>query len=198
MEDSKRKKLLSLLADQSLSFGAVPLSSGRSSDYYIDGKMVATTPEGAPLIAEAIRDLIGDIQIDAVGGITIGADPMLGALSGRGYFRTFIVRKEPKKHGLSKWVEGQLTDQDRRVVFIDDVATSGSSILKGIEIIKSEFPLAEIVKVIVLVDREEGAKKNLEKHGYALESVFTAEELMSEKNKMLGGEKCGFKKHISS
>lgn len=183
MPKSKRDKLLELLADKSLHLQSVTLSSGKSSNYYIDGKMVATTPEGAPLIAEAIRDAIGNMQVDAVGGITIGADPMLGALSGRGYFRTFIVRKEPKSHGLNKWIEGQLNKDDKRVVFIDDVATTGGSILKGLEMLKIEFPQIEIVKIIVLVDREEGAKENLRKQGYTLESIFTSKELIAEKER---------------
>lgn len=190
MLQSKRERLLQILADQSLHLESITLSSGKTSNYYIDGKMVATTPEGAPLIAEAIRDLIGDTPIDVVGGPTIGADPMLGALSGRGYFRTFIIRKEPKRHGLSKWIEGQLTKDDKRVVIIDDVATTGGSILKSIEIIRNEFPQIEIVKVIVLVDREEGAKENLKEQGYILETVFTGRELLAEKMGKGINQKC--------
>ncbi|MDY7037691.1 MAG: phosphoribosyltransferase family protein, partial [Thermodesulfobacteriota bacterium] len=159
----------------------VTLSSGKSSEYYFDGKMVASDPDGAPLIIEAIKDIIGDTQVDTVGGPTIGADFMLGALSGKGYFRTFIIRKTPKEHGLSKCVEGQLNEKDRKVAIIDDVATSGGSILKAIEAVKEEFPQVEIVKVVVLVDREEGAKEKLKEKGYVLESVFQAKELLLEK-----------------
>ena len=180
---AKRERLLQMLAEQSLRLQPITLSSGKESSYYVDGKMVATTPEGAPLIADAIKDLIGDIQVDAVGGPTIGADPMLGALSGKGYYRTFIIRKEPKSHGLSKWIEGQLNKDDHRAVIIDDVATTGGSILKAINTVKKEFPQLEIVKVIALVDREEGAGELLSKHGYNLESVFRSIELIEKRPK---------------
>lgn len=179
MLESKREKLRRLLIEQSLHEQPVTLSSGKSSNFYFDGKMVALTSEGAPLIAEAIKEIIGNTQVDAVGGPTIGADPMLGALSGLGFFRCFIIRKEPKKHGLSKWIEGPLNEKDKKVVIIDDVATSGGSILKSINILKAEFPQIEIVKVIVLVDRQEGAEENLREKGYVLESVFKADEFIS-------------------
>ena len=183
MNQSERNRLLRMLVKHSLSFAPVTLSSGKSSNYYVDGKMTATTPEGAPLIADAIKDAINAELVDSVGGITMGADPMLGALSGKGYFRTFIVRKEAKPHGKSKYIEGQLNKDDKRVVFIDDVATTGGSILRGLEVLRREYPHIEIVKVIVLVDREEGAKENLKKHGYVLESIFTSKELIEEKKK---------------
>jgi len=182
MIESERRRLMEMLVDQSLHLKTVTLSSGKSSKYYFDGKMVASDPNGAPLIAEAIKDIIGDTQVDTVGGPTIGADFMLGALSGKGYFRTFIIRKTPKEHGLGKCVEGQLNEQDRKVAIIDDVATSGGSILKAIDIVKKEFPQAEIVKVVVLVDREEGANEKLKEKGYVLESVFEAKELLLAKN----------------
>jgi orotate phosphoribosyltransferase len=178
LELIERKRLMQLLVSHSLHLKPVTLSSGKTSNYYFDGKMVATHPEGMPLIAEAIRDLIGDTQIDAVGGPIIGAVPILGALSGRGYFRTFFIRKEPKSHGLSKWIEGQLSAQDKRVIIIDDVATTGGSILRAINNVKEQFPQIEVIKVIVLVDREEGAKENLEKQGYVLESVFLGSNLL--------------------
>ena len=178
MNRGKRQKLLNLLVEHSFSLRDVMLSSGRRSDYYIDGKMTAATPEGAPLIADLIKEKIGNISVDAVGGLTIGADPMLGALSGRGYFRTFYIRKEAKAHGLQKIIEGQLCDQDKTVVIIDDVATMGGSIMEAINAVKKEFPQIIIQKVIVLVDREEGAKETLKKHGYILESLFTSKELI--------------------
>lgn len=178
MNESKRKKLLMLLVEHSLSFGDITLSSGRGSRYYVDGKMTATTTEGAPLIADLIKEKIGDAPVDAVGGLTIGADPMLGALSGKGYFKTFYIRKEPKKHGLNKFIEGQLSEYDKNVAIVDDVATTGGSILRAIHTVKEAFPHVNIEKIIVLVDREEGAKENLEKQGYTLESIFTSHELI--------------------
>jgi len=181
MLTSERERLMKMLVDQSLHLQPITLSSGKPSSFYFDGKMVASTPEGAPLIAEAIKEIIGNTQVDAVGGPTIGADFMLGALSGKGYYRTFIIRKEPKKHGLSKDIEGQLNEYDRKIAIIDDVATSGGSILKAINTVKKEFPKIEVVKVIVLVDREEGATETLRENGYILESIFKATPLLSRK-----------------
>ncbi|MDY7037351.1 MAG: phosphoribosyltransferase family protein [Thermodesulfobacteriota bacterium] len=177
LSNINRKRLKTMIIDMALRSQSVTLSSGKSSEYYIDGKIVASDPDGGPLIADAIKDIIGTTQIDSVGGPTIGADFMLGALSGKGYFRTFIIRKAPKEYGLNKWIEGQLNENDKKVAIIDDVATTGGSILKAIEAVKGEFPRVEIVKVVVLVDREEGAKEKLKEKGYAMESVFKANEL---------------------
>lgn len=94
-----------------------------------------------------------------------------------------VYHKEPKPHGLSKWIEGQLRKDDKRIVIIDDAATTGGSILGAIKVVKNELPQLEIVKVVVLVDREEGAKENLQKEGYKLESVFTGRELLAEKKR---------------
>ena len=171
------------MVEHALTFNHVTLSSGKRSDYYIDGKMVATLKEGGPLLADLIKEKIGNIPVDAVGGLTIGADPMLGALTGKGHFNTFIIRKEPKEHGLSKLIEGQLSTQDKSVVIVDDVATTGKSLLRAIDTVKSEYSDIKILKVIVLVDREEGAKEYLKEHGYELEHIFTSEELIKEKQK---------------
>ncbi|RLB10957.1 MAG: orotate phosphoribosyltransferase [Deltaproteobacteria bacterium] len=188
---SKREVLKRLLVEDAVELKEVILSSGKRSNYYIDGRMVSTTPEGAPVIADIIKEMIGDVVIDAVGGPTIGADPILGALAGKGYYRTFIIRKEPKEHGLGKWIEGQLTEEDKRVVIIDDVATTGGSIIKAIKTLKSEFPQIDVVKVIVLVDREEGASERLREEGYKVESIFKAKELVEAKKEKLAREsKC--------
>ena len=164
--------------------GRLPVPVPAGVEVAIDGRVVTTSADGAPLIADLIKELIGDTPVDSVGGLTMGADPMLGALSGKGYYNTFMVRKEPKKHGLTKWIEGNLSQDDKRVVIIDDVATSGGSTLKTINRIKEEFSHLQIVKVIVLVDREEGAKEKLAEHGYTLESLFTANEIRKEKESL--------------
>jgi orotate phosphoribosyltransferase len=183
MHHTKRDQLLTILAERAMVISKTPitLASGKKSDYYIDGRVVTTYAPAAPLIADLIKETIGDVPVDAVGGLTMGADPMLGALSGKGYYNTFIVRKEPKQHGLGKWIEGSLSKDDKQVVIIDDVATSGGSILNTINRIKEEFPHVKIVKVVVLVDREEGAKEKLAENGYTLESLFTAAEIRKKK-----------------
>ncbi len=152
---NKRKKLLVLLKKNSLFFNDTKLSSGRNSDFYIDSKMTATMKGGAPLIADLIKEKIGNISVDTVGGPSLGANPILGALSGRGYFDTFLIRKEPKKHGLCKFIEGRLNKYDKNVIIIDDVATTGKSILRSINTVKEVFLNINIKKISVLVDREE-------------------------------------------
>ena len=171
-----KRRLKQLLIDYALIFDDVKLSSGSQSTYYIDARMVTTSSEGASIIAEIMRDVIE--EVDAVGGPTIGADPILGALAGKGYYRTFIIRKEPKEYGLCKWIEGQLTEKDERVAIIDDVATTGRSLVKAIQTVKDHFPHINIAKVVVLVDREEGAKEALSEHNYQLVSIFKASELI--------------------
>ncbi len=178
MEEKKKRLKELFISYGAIKRGKVILSSGKKSNYYIDGRMVSTTSEGAPLIADIINEMLKGEDIDAVGGPTIGADPILGALAGKGYYRTFIIRKEPKKHGLSKWIEGLLKETDKKVAIVDDVATTGGSIIRSINILKEHFPHIKVAKIIVLVDREEGAKERLEKEGYTLESIFKAKELL--------------------
>ncbi len=175
----KRKILKELLIKYALHIRPVMLSSGKKSNYYIDVRAVSTSSLAAPIIADLMKEMIGDV--DAVGGPPIGAVPILGALAGKGYYRTFIVRKEPKQYGLSKWIEGLLTEEDRKVAIIDDVATTGSSLLRAINVVKEQFPGIEVVKVVVVVDREEGAEENLKRFGYRLESIFKAKELIESK-----------------
>ena len=172
-----RSRLEQLLIDHALIFDAVKLSSGSQSTYYIDARMVTTIPEGARLTAKVMKEEIG--SVDAVGGPSIGAVPILGALAGLGYYRTFVIRKEPKSHGLCKWIEGQLCEEDKQVAVVDDVATSGQSLLKAIRVVKEQFPHIQVAKVVVLVDREEGAEQALAEHGFRLVSIFKASQLIS-------------------
>ncbi len=179
----EKERLIQLMAEKSLRLGSLKLSSGKPSKKYVDAKMVCQDPEVAPFIADAFKDFMGDTEVDAVGGPEIGAVPINGALSAKGYYRTFFIRKEPKKHGLEKWIEGPLKPEDRRVVIIDDVATTGISIRKAINSLKRQYPKIEIVRVIVLVDREEGASELLKEDGYKLESILTLKDLISQRKK---------------
>lgn len=177
----EKLRLLELIKTRATIQGEVTkLSSGKLSDLYVDAKMVTLSPEGAYLTGRILLEFLKDDKIDAIGGMTMGADPIVGALAAISYHekhpvRTFIVRKEPKKHGKKKWIEGPLLDNDR-IAIIDDVTTTGASILQAIKIIK-ENTNCEIVKVITLVDRLEGAKENLSKEGYELISIFNRHDL---------------------
>lgn len=175
-----KRDLLALIKKDALSFGETTLSSGAKSKYYIDTKMVTLSPQGAFLTANILFDMLKNDEFDSIGGMTIGADPIVGAFAISSYLenkpiRTFIVRKEPKEHGKQKWIEGPIRNDDR-VVVIDDVTTSGASLLKAIDIIKEQTD-CEIVKAITLIDRLQDGKENLKKHGYDLISIFDKNDL---------------------
>ena len=177
---TKRERLYELLKSQSFVFGDFTLTSGAKSSYYFDGKMVTLCPEGAYLAACLVTDIAAQSEADAIGGPIIGADPIVGAVAAVSFekgspIKAFMVRKEPKKHGKKKWIEGPLKEGDK-VIIIDDVITTGGSIIDAIKKVE-EFG-CRVVKVVALVDRLEGGRQNLEKDGYELESLFRADEFM--------------------
>lgn len=174
-----RERLLQLLKEKALRFGEFVLASGKRSDYYINGKLISLDPEGLYLLSEIILEKIKDDKVDAVGGMTLGADPMVGgviSLAGqRGLpLRGFIVRKERKDHGTQSQVEGSLRKGDR-VVIVEDVSTTGGSSLKAIKVVEELG--CRVVKVIALVDRDEGTKETFARGGYEFEPIFTTSDL---------------------
>ncbi|MDD5115668.1 MAG: orotate phosphoribosyltransferase [Candidatus Omnitrophica bacterium] len=179
MENQTREqlkaKLLDLLERQALKRGKFVLSSGRESNYYLDGRVITLTPEGAYLVACIILDMAGDGPLDAVGGPTLGADPIVGAIAALSYvkkrpIKTFIVRKQAKEHGTQRQVEGPALNKGERVLLVDDVATSGKAIMEAKSALDKIGVIAE--KAIVIVDRNEGAVDNLAGAGIKLESIF--------------------------
>jgi orotate phosphoribosyltransferase len=179
---SLRAQLLKKLRN-SFVYNADPiftLSSGRKSRFYIDCKKVTLDPEGAILVGRLMLDAIDGLEVDAIGGMTLGADPIAVATAILSFdadrpIPAFIIRKEPKAHGASPLVEGTLT-KGARVVVVDDVLTSGRATERTINIVK-EVGCA-VVKVIALVDRKEGGREHLEALGYDVQSLFTVEELL--------------------
>ncbi len=168
-----------MLASQAFERRQVVLSSGKTSNYYFDGRKVSLNPRGAYLIANIICDMIEGERVDAVGGLTLGADPIVGALGVVAYQRNmditlFIVRKEPKKHGTMRLIEGPPLEAGQRVVLVDDVITSGGSILKAVRAVRELD--CQVVKAIALVDRQEGGTEALEREGVRVEAVFRALE----------------------
>lgn len=161
--------------------GTVKLSSGQVSDFYIDGRQVTLLPEGLYYTAWLMADLLKNIEFDAVGGPTMGADPIVGALlyhfwaSEKRPVAGFIIRKEAKGHGLQKLVEGPPLAAAARVVIVEDVVTSGGSVLKAAKAVEEAG--AKVVKILALVDREDGAKGTLSNAGYDFETLFTHREL---------------------
>lgn len=153
--------------------GEFVLSSGKKSNLYIDCRKVTLHPEGAKLIGKIILDKIKGLKIDAVGGLTLGADPIIGAVITLGDIPGFIVRKKAKEHGTKQRIEGNLKP-GWKVVIVEDVATTGASALEAIE--AAEAAGAVVIKVISVVDREEGAAEALKK--YDFDSIFKKSELL--------------------
>ncbi|MBN2014211.1 MAG: orotate phosphoribosyltransferase [Candidatus Altiarchaeota archaeon] len=177
---NKRKRLLELIREKALSKEAMTLSSGKKSDYYVDCRLITMEPEGATLISEIFFDMLKDKGVDSLGGPTIGADPIAGSfavisLQHGQPIPTFIIRKEQKTHGKQKTVEGPLREGSR-VAIVDDVATTGNSLLNAIRAVE-EYE-CKVEAVLVVVDRLEGAKEKLAERGYELMSIFTKEDLL--------------------
>jgi len=177
-----KKKLLNLLKKEAFFKEKIKLSSGKISTFYIDVRRVSLSSKGIYLISRIFWQSIKNENITAIGGPTLGADPIVAGVcflahQERKKLKGFLVRKTPKKHGRKKAIEGEeLTSQDN-VVIVDDVATTGSSLINAIK--KVEKTGAKIKKVIVLVDREEGARQTLNKVGYSLFSFFTKKDFLS-------------------
>ncbi|MBU0606332.1 MAG: orotate phosphoribosyltransferase [Armatimonadetes bacterium] len=175
-----RESLAALIKEHALRFGDFTLASGQKSTYFIDGKMVTLQSEGLYCLSRCILEMIERDNIEAVGGMSIGADPITGgvvALAGDEGIPLlgFLVRKEQKDHGTRKQIEGPVPE-GARVVMLEDVVTTGGSTLDAIAAVEREKQ-AQVVKVIAMVDRLQGARENLAQAGYALEAIFTIEEL---------------------
>jgi len=177
---SERERLLELLRTRALENRAVTLSSGKSSDYYVDCKRVTLQSEGAYLTARLMLDMIRP-EVSAVGGLTLGADPIVASvvvlshMQGRNV-QGLIVRKEPKKHGTMSFVEGPTLEKGTRLAVVEDVVTSGASLLKAIERIAAAGYQPE--QALTILDREEGGRVALEDRGFKLQSIFTRKDLM--------------------
>lgn len=172
-----KDELLQVLKDKAVVFGEVTLSSGEKSNYYIDCRRVTLDSKGAYLVGQVLSDMVGGA--DAVGGLTLGADPIATAVSVISYEKgrpipAFIVRKGQKAHGMMKRVEGPI-EPGSRVIIVDDVITKGGSILEAIEAVEEDGH--EVVKVICLVDRKQGGGDVIISKGYSLEVLFTPEDL---------------------
>lgn len=176
---SDRSELVALIKSDALRFGDFTLASGAKSKYYIDCRDVTLQSKGAALIGRAILDLLADEPIDAVGGMTLGADPILSAVltlagvDGRP-MRGFIVRKEPKDHGTGKLVEGPLKPGDR-VAIVEDVSTTGGSALKAAR--AAEAAGARVEHIICVLDRLSGGREAFESAGYRFTPLVTIRDL---------------------
>jgi len=167
-----REKLRALLKERAVKFGDFTLSSGKKSDFYIDCRKVTLYPEGAKLIAKIILEKIKGLKVDAVGGLTLGADPITSSVVALSNIPGFIVRKKEKEHGTKQKIEG-LLEPKWNVVVVEDVATTGASALEAVQAVEAAG--AKVVKVISIVDREEGAKDALK--NYDFDPIFRKSDL---------------------
>jgi orotate phosphoribosyltransferase len=157
------------------------LASGKLSRYYVDCKRALSDPEARALVGELILGRLGAISIDAVGGMELGAYPVATSVSDA-IFRTtgakvraFVVRKEPKQHGIQGLIVGDIKPGDKTLI-VDDVVTAGSSTIKAIKGAREAGLIVE--RAIALIDREEKGRKNVEEQGVQFESLFTLSELL--------------------
>jgi len=165
------KKLL--FATGAFKTGEFILSSGKKSNFYIDCRKITLHPEGSRLIAKIIMEKIKGLKVDAIGGLTLGADPITSSVVAISKIPGFIVRKKEKEHGTKQKIEGHI-QSGWNVVVVEDVATTGASALQAIEAVEAVG--AKVIKVISVVDREEGAASALK--NYAFDPIFKKGELL--------------------
>jgi orotate phosphoribosyltransferase len=172
-----REALLQLIKDRAVVHGKVILSSGREADYYVDLRRVTLDAEAAPLIGRVMLELTADLEIDAVGGLTLGADPVATAMlhqaaaQGR-RLDAFVVRKEGKAHGLQRRIEGPDV-AGKRVLAVEDTSTTGGSVLTAVEALREAS--AEVVAVAVIVER--GAADAIATAGLPYRAAYSLADL---------------------
>lgn len=175
-----RQKLIDYISAEAVFHGDFTLTSGKKATYYVDLRKVSLDHRVAPLIGQVMLELIASVgEVAAVGGMTMGADPIAAAILHQGAanglaYDAFVVRKEPKDHGRGKQVEGPDLE-GKRVVVLEDTSTTGGSPLKAIEALKKVG--AEIAAVAVVVDRDTGAREAIESAGYPYFAAIGLEDL---------------------
>lgn len=179
-----KTELIDMLCRKSFRYHETPtfkLVSGKMSRFYVNCKPTVLHPRGMFLVGHLVLDAIKGLQADGVGGLTFGADPIAVATAFASELegcplQAFSVRKTRKDHGIVKWIEGDLKQGDR-VVIVDDVATTGGSTVKAVERARSEG--LEVVKAVILVDRQEGGIENIRRHVDDVSSIITRDALVA-------------------
>jgi orotate phosphoribosyltransferase len=175
-----RTELAAFVREHSLTIGDFVLASGARSSFYIDGKLTTFHPRGAFLVASAILDLIAGADLHAIGGMDMGGTPMVGAIAALGFARgapipTFVVRKAAKGHGTKKMIEGCIPPPPARVAIVEDVVTSGGSMLHAIDVVRGEGH--EVVMAIAMLDRGQGGAGLMAAHGIDYRPLLTLGDL---------------------
>jgi orotate phosphoribosyltransferase len=184
--DKIRQRLIELFKQKSLLIGRFTLVSGQTSNYYFDGKRTTLDPEGAYLSARLILEKIREdgIKADAIGGLTLGADPIVASVAAisfaeRKRYRplpAFIVRKDAKQHGTQRYTEGFSGPPGSQVVIVDDVCTTGESTMRAIE--RAEHVGYQVTAVLSLVDREQGGRERLKNYNFI--PLISSRELLND------------------
>jgi orotate phosphoribosyltransferase len=176
-----RDRLKQILIEKSVITGReFKLASGKTSTFYVDARITTLHPEGAYLCGKIFLEMLKDFKVDAVGGYSIGADPIVTAIAVLSHqannpIPAFIIRKEEKSHGTGKIIEGNFPKNGKVAIF-DDVITSGGSILRGAEQVEKHGGKVEVVMAVL--DREEGGREKIEAAGYKFLSIFTKKEFI--------------------
>jgi orotate phosphoribosyltransferase len=179
-----KQELIALLCQKSFKYSDEPifkLVSGRTSRFYVNCKPTIMHPRGMFLVGHLMFEAIRDLRPDGVGGLTFGADPIAMATAFASELQgqpigAFSIRKTQKDHGIARWIEGDLAP-GARVVVIDDVATTGGSTIKAIERAQAEG--LQVVRAVVLVDRQEGGLDNIRQHVADVRALITRDELLA-------------------
>jgi len=175
-----KERLVALLKELSYEKKRVVLASGRESDFYVDGRQTTLNAEGSWLIGNLVLDAL-EPGVDGVGGLVVGADPIAAATAAVSFHRgqpihAFLVRKQPKGHGMQRHVEGRKSlPNGSRVCVVEDTCTTGGSMLRAIELCTAEG--LEVVQCLTIVDRNEGARERLAEAGYRLDVLVEREDL---------------------
>ncbi len=183
-ESPMKAELFEILKAKSFQFGDFVLASGKRSSYYVDCRMSTLDGRGAYLIGHLLYGMLPKAPVDAVGGMTLGADPIVSSLLvhsanlGRP-LQGFLVRKEPKGHGAGRQVEGNI-EPWMRIVLVEDVVTTGGSTLKAIQAIRWSFPTIQIEKIIAIIDRESGGREAFNQLGIPFESLYSVQSFLKE------------------
>jgi orotate phosphoribosyltransferase len=180
-----KQELIEIICKKSFKYSHKPefkLVSGKMSRFYINCKPTTLSPRGMYLVGHLVFEAIKDLNVDGVGGLTFGADPIAVATAfvselKKSPIKAFSIRKTKKDHGIIRWVEGDITPGER-VVIIDDVVTTGGSTIKAVQRARSEG--LDVVKAVILVDRQEGGLENIREHVEDVSAIITRDDLIEQ------------------